>query len=177
MKNIAFKKLIIISALVITGLMVYRSLTEENLHTSILINSSPDNVWLELVNFKDYGNWSPFIKSIEGKLAEGNKLRVFIQPKGESGMVFTPTVLKANKDDELRWIGILGIEGIFDGEHYFTLEKIKEGKTRLIHGENFNGVLVPILWSLIEDSTRSGFIAHNLALKKLVESKNEISSL
>lgn len=37
-------------------------------------------------------------------------------------MVFTPEVIEAKVNEELRWVGRLAIPGIFDGEHYFILE-------------------------------------------------------
>jgi len=37
-------------------------------------------------------------------------------------------------------------------------------KTKLVHGGNFEGALVPLRWVLIKTRTK-GFIAHNTALK------------
>jgi len=84
-------------------------------------------------------------------------------------MDFTPEVLVADKNAELRWVGRLGFKGIFDGEHYFILEETAEGTTILHHGENFTGILAYPLLALIKDDTLKGFEAMNKALKARVE--------
>jgi len=142
---------------------------KRSLETNIVINESPGKVWSKIIAFENYKQWSPFIKSIEGKLKAGQRLKIFIQAEGQDGMEFTPTVLNADKDKELRWVGKLGIRGIFDGEHYFKLEKINSNQTKLVHGETFTGVLVPALWILIEKGTTQGFLSQNRALKASVE--------
>jgi len=37
-------------------------------------------------------------------------------------MTFRPTILKAEPNRELRWLGHLLVPGLFDGEHIFTIE-------------------------------------------------------
>ena len=140
-----------------------------SLETNIVINESVDEVWNKIIAFENYKQWSPFIKSIEGKLEVGQRITIFIQPEGEQGMEFTPTVINAEKDQELRWRGKLGYRGVFDGEHYFKLEKLNSNQTHVTHGETFTGVLVPIIWALIKKGTTQGFLSQNRALKALVE--------
>ena len=79
-------------------------------------------------------------------------------------MTFKPIVLKYKPDKEFRWKGKLGIRGIFDGEHYFLLEEAN-GQTKFIHGEEFAGILVPLMQKTLE-KTEKGFILMNEALKK-----------
>lgn len=67
-----------------------------------------------------------------------------------------PELLIVGANEELRWIGKLGCHGVFDGEHYFILEKMEDNPTRLRYGEEFRDLLEPILWSLIADRTRKG---------------------
>ena len=42
----------------------------------------------------------------------------------KGGMKFNPTILVVNKGKEYRWLGPLACVGIFDGEHYFVLDKV-----------------------------------------------------
>lgn len=139
------------------------------IHTEIEINASANRVWEILVKFDEYPDWNPFIREISGELSEGSRLSVSIQPVDSDPMDFQPTLIKAEKNDELRWIGRVLIPGIFDGEHYFRIEKISEEKVSLIHGENFSGILVPLLWGSMESGTKQGFKAMNEALKNKVE--------
>ena len=162
---------IAISTLLVGGLISTASFNH-SIETSIVIERSPDQVWAAIAEIDQYLNWSPFIKSIEGELKIGEQLEVLIVPEGEDGMKFTPEVMVADINRELRWIGKLGVQGVFDGEHYFILEKLDDNRTRLLHGEEFSGFLVPIIWSLIADSTLKGFTNHNQSLKVLVENKS-----
>ena len=110
------------------------------------------------------------MKQLFGQLEKGSRLHVTIQSEGNAPMDFTPEVLVADADEELRWVGRLGIKGIFDGEHYFILEETDRGTTILHHGENFRGILGYPVIALIGKDTHSGFLAMNDALKARVES-------
>lgn len=50
------------------------------------------------------------------------------------------------------------------------MEQTGDGKTRFVHGEDFSGILVPLLWKNMESRTKEGFIEMNKALKTAVES-------
>jgi hypothetical protein len=101
---------------------------------------------------------------------EGETLKVFIQPVGGKGMTFRPRVLRAVPDQELRWLGRVVLPGIFDGEHFFKIEPLDQGRrTRFIQGERFTGLLVPLLRKNLDRGTRAGFEAMNQALKARVE--------
>jgi len=136
--------------------------------TTIRIAADPDTVWAVLTDFASYPEWNPFITRIEGSPEVGSRLVVRLSPAGGRGMTFTPTVLVATPGRELRWLGKLGIGGLFDGEHFFVLDRDDEGATRLTHGETFSGILV----SLMGGATRKaddGFDAFNRALKRRAE--------
>jgi len=69
---------------------------------------------------------------------------------------------------EVRWRGSLPIPGLFTGEHYFRLEPQAGGSTRFVHGENFSGLLLPVLGGILA-ATQQGFEAMNAALKARAE--------
>lgn len=83
-------------------------------------------------------------------------------------MTFKPVILRFEPAREFRWKGKLGMKGIFDGEHYFILEKLSDHQTRFIHGENFRGLLVGVLGKTLL-RTEEGFRLMNQALKKECE--------
>lgn len=139
------------------------------IHTEIEINASAHNVWQVLAKFDEYPDWNPFIREVTGELSEGAQLSVSIQPADKDRLTFKPTLIRAAKNHELRWIGRVLVPGIFDGEHYFRIEEISEEKVKLVHGEYFKGFLVPLLWGSIKSGTENGFIAMNEALKYKVE--------
>ena len=140
------------------------------LKTEIEINGSIDAVWEILTDFNSYPEWNPFIKKIEGELKVGVQLKVYIEPPGGKGMTFKPFVKRLEPKTEFKWLGHFLIPGIFDGEHIFQLEQINDNKIKFIHSENYNGLLVPLLWKSLNTNTRQGFEEMNNSLKNRAES-------
>ena len=138
------------------------------IETEILINAKPNKIWQILTDFEKYPDWNPFIQSIEGEKSVGNRLRVFLKPPDNKGMIFKPLILEWEPEKEFRWKGKLGISGIFDGEHYFILEESPDNQTKFIHGEKFSGILVPLVGKMLE-KTKDGFNLMNEAIKKECE--------
>jgi hypothetical protein len=94
---------------------------EKEIVTEIEINASPSRVWWVLTDFKNYQTWNPFIKKISGIPARNEKLEVHMPDPRGGMMVFTPDVLVAERERELRWLG--RSEGnAFNGEHCFLIE-------------------------------------------------------
>jgi hypothetical protein len=114
-----------------------------HLKTTKDIPATPERVWAVLSDLDAYAEWNPFIPSAAGKLAEGERLDIRIQPPEGRATRFRPTIQAATPNRELRWLGHLGVRGIFDGEHRFAIEPTATG-TRLTHEERFSGVLVPL---------------------------------
>lgn len=138
------------------------------LKTEIEIAAAPEQVWSILLNFLKYGQWNPFIRSIEGKARAGERLTVRMQPPGGRAITFHPKVLVVKQDRELRWRGNLFLPWLFDGEHYFRIEPLGDDRIHFVHGERFSGVLVPFAKKVLTEAKR-GFVAMNEALKGLAE--------
>lgn len=136
--------------------------------TTVDIDAIPQAVWAVLTDFAAYGEWNPFMDRIQGTPEVGARLIVHMSPPGGRGMTFKPTVLAATPARELRWLGTLGVRGLFDGEHSFVLTPNADGSTRLAHAERFSGVLVAALKGTLKN-TGAGFEAFNQALKERVE--------
>jgi hypothetical protein len=141
--------------------------------TTVDIEASPEAVWAVLIDFPAYRDWNPFMDHVIGNPAVGEKLVVHMKPNGGRGMTFKPTVLVATPGQELRWLGKLGVRGLFDGEHSFALHDNGGGTTRLTHSETFSGVLVALLKRTL-GNTETGFTAFNEALKQRVEMTNRV---
>ncbi len=141
----------------------------QTIKTQIEINAPLEAVWNQLIDFKSYNQWNPFITQISGTLATGAYLAVTIHPPDGKPMTFRPRVISAIANQEFIWRGHLWIKGLFDGTHFFHLENLSNGKTKLIHGEHFSGLFVPIILKMIGDKTLKGFQAMNRELKKILE--------
>jgi hypothetical protein len=142
----------------------------KNIQTEILINTDITKAWDVLMNFDNYPKWNPFITSISGEPKLGSRLTVSIKPPGGKGMTFKPNILTLEANKEFRWKGKLGINGIFDGEHYFILESVDNDITKFIHGEKFSGLLVPFVRKML-DKTQKGFQLMNESIKNECERK------
>ena len=141
----------------------------KELRTEIEIDAPADRVWRVLTEFDAYPDWNPFLRRASGEVKEGARLEVYMQPSGGRGMTFRPTVIRAEPNREFRWLGHLGMSGLFDGEHSFTIEPLEGNRVRFVQSERFTGVLVPLMLLMIEKDTKRGFEEMNQALKERAE--------
>lgn len=126
-------------------------------------------VWEVFCDFERYPEWNPFVASLQGKVALGERIEARLTPPGGKGMTFKPRVTAFTAGTKLHWLGHLVIPGLFDGEHQFSLEAIGGNRTRFVQREDFTGILVPLVLKMVGDSTKEGFDAMNAALKQRVE--------
>jgi hypothetical protein len=78
-------------------------------------------------------------------------------------MTFKPWVTAVEEGRYLEWLGHLGMPGLFDGRHSFSLTPLPSGRTLLQQSETFTGVLVPFAGSMLT-RIHAGFEAMNQAL-------------
>jgi hypothetical protein len=136
--------------------------------TSIDINASPSRVWQVLTDFEKHSSWNPFIKKISGRPAKDEKLEVHMPDPQGGTMVFTPTILVADKDRELRWLG--KSEGdVFNGEHSFLIEPIGNDQVHFTQSKKFTGSMVVSLEGWLDTTVKQNFEAMNRALKQRAE--------
>jgi len=143
-------------------------LLRRSLDTEVEIAAPAERVWTVLADFAAYPDWNPFIRRAAGELRAGGRIRVVVQPPGRSEFEFTPTLIAVEPARELRWLGHLGIRGLFDGEHGFTIEPLAGDRVRFRHHEVMSGLLVPLLGGMLRD-TEQGFHEMNRALKARAE--------
>ena len=136
-----------------------------HLHTEIIINATPEEIWNELTDFHSYPDWNPFITTITGTPEKENLLKANI-----GGMKFTPKVLESIPNQKLVWKGKLMLNGIFDGEHSFEIIP-QQHSCKFVQSETFTGILIPFFKKKLETDTKQGFIDMNKKLKERVEHK------
>lgn len=139
----------------------------KKIETEIVIQAPAEEVYKTLLETEAYSTWNPFITSIDGEFKVGEKLEVVLTLPNGSGFKMKPTVLIAD-GKELRWRGKLLVNGLFDGEHYFKVEKVSNDSCKFIHGEQFSGILVGLLGGVLKQAEQ-GFQWMNQALKKRAE--------
>jgi hypothetical protein len=74
------------------------------------IDAPASTVWQVLTDFEAYPEWNPFIRQINGTAATGDQLTVKMVA-GKTAVTFSPTVLAVQPERELRWKGILLMQG------------------------------------------------------------------
>ena len=135
----------------------------KRIETRVDLPVAPSVVWEELVDTAEVGSWNPFILSLSGVFEVGGRLEVGVAPVGGRPMTFKPRVTVVEPARRLEWLGTMGIPGLFDGRHSFTLTAVGEGCTRLVQAEEFSGALIPFTGKLLS-RTKAGFEAMNAAL-------------
>jgi hypothetical protein len=140
----------------------------KRIETRIDLPAEPSVVWKHLVDAESMASWNPFITSMSGVLTVGERLHVRIAPVGGRPMTFKPLVTVVQPAQRLEWLGTMGIPGLFNGRHSFTLTPVEEGRSRLVQAEVFSGALVPFTGNLLS-KTEAGFKAMNDALLTLLE--------
>lgn len=135
---------------------------------TVEIAAPPERVWSVLTDFASYPTWNPFIESLAGVPRVGEKLSVRIHPPGGRAMSFKPTVLVAEENRRLHWLGRLLLPGIFDGEHHLDLTPTANG-TSFKQEEKFSGIVVRLMGNTTFEQTQQGFVEMNAALRKRVE--------
>jgi hypothetical protein len=141
----------------------------KQLRSHINIDATPERVWQVLSDFRSYPQWNPFITRADGAAKPSSRLVLRMQPVGARGVTLRPTVVEATPGHRLRWLGRLGMPGIFDAEHSFTITGRDEGGVRLSQDERFKGVLVPLMARSLDRHTQPAFEAMNTALKHRAE--------
>ena len=137
----------------------------------ITIKSPAEQVWNLLAQLTDYNKWNPFIRSAQGELAVGARLRLKLQIPNGIRMTIRPKLLVVKPAHEIRWIGHLLVPGLFDGDHRLLIEQKGVGKVRLIQQERFSGLLLPVFGKWIGAGALHGFRAMNRAARKQLEAK------
>jgi hypothetical protein len=144
---------------------------KKDLRTEIEINASAEKVWQVLTDFESFPKWNPFVIKVLGQPKEGEQLEIEVQLPESRLLKFTPLILKAEPNKELRWVGTMSL-GSFRGEHFYQIEALSENKVRFIHGEHFSGWMVPLIWAMVGKQTQKGYLIMNEALKKEAEKGN-----
>ncbi len=156
-----FTTIILITFLNVTA-MAYEIKTE------VIIDASPQKIWSILIDFENYPNWNPFIKSIAGIPKVGNKITVRVEPPESKGMTFNPKILTFDFLKKLTWLGHFMFNGLFDGKHTFEIIDNGNGTSTFKQSETFSGVLVPFFKKKLL-KTKKGFELMNNKLKELAE--------
>lgn len=138
--------------------------TTKSITTEIIIHAPAKLVWSVITGLSEYGSWNPFLVRAEGEIRAGAILKTTMRNEN-STITFRPVVQQVKPPYYFDWIGHLFIPGIFDGHHYFRIEPLSNDQVKLVHGENFGGLLSTFIFRKIGSGTWNNFIRMNQAIK------------
>ena len=141
------------------------------IEAEIEIEATPERVWSELTDLETFPLWNPFIRSAEGELRTGQRLKLRLL-LGRRVIPLRPRLTRVEPPLELRWHAVTGVPGLFDTERSFRIEPLGEQGVRFVQSEANTGLLTGVVFRFtdFERHVREGYGRLNRALKDRAES-------
>jgi uncharacterized protein YndB with AHSA1/START domain len=111
------------------------------------IHASPDRIWALLTDAAGFPRWNSTVTSIEGEIAEGQRLKLKVPTSPER--VFKPKVSKVEPGRSMTWSD--GMAPMFKGVRTFTLTPKGDGTTEFSMTEEFSGLMLPMIKGSLPD--------------------------
>ena len=113
---------------------------------AINIKAPANRIWALLTNAKDIPRWNSTVQNIEGDIAAGQKIKLYV--KIAPGRAFKLTVDEFVPDKRLVWS-----DGnfIFRGVRTYTLTPKTDGSTDFSMAEVFSGAMLPLIAGSLPD--------------------------
>lgn len=125
--------------------------TKKGLHmettVSISINATPATIWALLTNADDLPRWNSTVKSIEGKIADGEKIKLVAESSPDR--TFSLKISQFIPEKEMVWRD--GFAPMFKGVRTYTLTPSKDGSTQFTMTEVFSGLMLPMIAKSLPD--------------------------
>ena len=91
---------------------------------------------------------------------------------GKDGPKYAPVITIFDEPKHFEWSATMMAGFIFTNGKVLEFQKTDSG-TRLVHKETFSGMMVPLMWSQMENSVPQMLNSMNEALKNLAEKKSD----
>lgn len=142
----------------------------QEIKTEIEISAPPSKIWPMVSEIDKWQEWSPIIKESKGSATVGSELTIAMIGKneGEAGPIYNPIITELKEPSLLSWRANMISDFIFTNYKVIELQETSSG-TRLIHKEQFEGLLAPIFCNQMEEGVPPMLNAMNKALKVLAE--------
>jgi hypothetical protein len=112
------------------------------------IEATPDTIWTILTDAPNLSNWDSGVERVEGKIAPGETIKVFV--KVNPGRAFPVKVTEFVPGQKMVWSGGMPL-GLFKGVRTYTLSPQGNGRTKFTMREEYTGPLLPMIWRSIPD--------------------------
>lgn len=111
------------------------------------IAAPPETVWSILTDAPAYPQWDSGVRSVDGRIAPGEKIKVVSE--ANPGRAFPVKVTGFEPGRSMVWSGGMPL-GLFKGVRTFTLTP-ENGSTRFEMREEYTGPLLPMIWRSMPD--------------------------
>ena len=110
------------------------------------IKATANRIWALLTNAKAFPRWNSTVQSIEGDIAPGQTIKLYV--KVAPGRAFKLTVSEFVPDKRMVWS-----DGnfIFRGVRTYTLTPKTDGSTDFTMSEVFSGAMLPLIAGSLPD--------------------------
>lgn len=148
-------------AVAVLVVLYFNSRTE--MHTEIVIDAPPEEVWAVLIDTEKYPEWNPVFVEADGKFEVGTSITNQVIEPGKDPVAMTANVIAVEPLSHINQKG--GIPGVITFDHHYYLESEGNG-TRVIQHETDKG-----LYMYFWDSSwvEPAYASVNEALKSRVE--------
>lgn len=136
--------------------------------TEIEIAAPPAKVWSILIDFNKWEDWNPISKA-SGSASQGSTLEVIML--GSDGKVqntYKPVITSFKEPELFRWRAVMMAGFIFTNDKFIELTETDNG-TKIIHKEEFRGLMVPMFWGNFKKYVGPMLNSMNTALKLKAE--------
>lgn len=166
--------ILIIIGISVAILLLVLSMTSFEIREEVEIQASPEEVWEVIVDFDSYSEWNSQLEYLGGEVEPGGTLQLKLTAEGAEPYEFSPVISHWEEPTKFAWLARTGLPRVFDGEHFFELERIDENTTRVVNREEYRGVLSQVIRNLpMMQGAPEGFRLMNQELKERVEQKVE----
>jgi hypothetical protein len=112
----------------------------------IAIKAPPKVIWELLTDAEGFPRWNSTVTRIEGRIAEGQRLRIHASG---TKRIFTPRVSGVLRERRMVWSD--GIPLLFKGTRIFALEPHVDGSTEFAMEETFSGLIFALVKRTMPD--------------------------
>lgn len=137
--------------------------------TSIVIAAPPERVWSILDDFEAWSTWNSVLHIVSAGHHVGSTVLFRSLFVGSPEMDYSARIVRYEPGRELAWFAApFKMRTLACGNHWFHLRPSEDG-TLFEHGEDFGGLLTPLMPKSYYTMMADGFESFNLALKNRVE--------
>ncbi len=136
-------------------------------HHAIDVAATADDCWRVFSDLSSWTRWFPMLRSVEGELRAGGKLRLAFAA-GPASFPVEVTIEEYRPRELVRWVGgRLGVRG----DHSYSFDVNNPGTTRVTSRECFSGIGARLITGPIFDKLDGETHQSMERFKALVEAK------